>query len=442
MDENPDEENTTATTIVENINATVAAATIENKTEEVLPAALETDASEIPVKFTLLGVVDVTDVTDFKETMLTEFKSALASISKNLGESVKFTSVEPRFMGIVHESGADNYQFYYDVGVALTEDANANAGELLIGAVQEYHSGILEQMQTYKSSDYYYVEDFELCTPSELEANENVNESVFDLCNYDHELISTVIGVVGLSNIQDIDDFNKEMVQVLKDIIGNTQGLTLAGVCKSNCTEDMKLPLVPFIPVYLTSVSFFFQDAVDNKREGQAIDFYYTIDILDKENLSPKSAVLARLEGNDAMSQIYNHIESYTGQELCMTDEGRYSTEPCTRSLGRLSTWQIILISIATIVVFGFLALGIYKILRCRRKPEVNEQAYARRYSRDRKKKKPHKSHRHSRHSHRHSDQNQKRSHHHREKRRHHNSDRHHRSRHRSEYSDDSYDRE
>jgi len=413
MDENPDEENTTATTIVENINATVTAATIENKTEEVLPAALETDASEIPVKFTLLGVVDVTDVTDFKETMLTEFKSALASISKNLGESVKFTSVEPRFMGIVHESGADNYQFYYDVGVALTEDANANAGELLIGAVQEYHSGILEQMQTYKSSDYYYVEDFELCTPSELEANENVNESVFDLCNYDHEVISTVIGVVGLSNIQDIDDFNKEMVQVLKDIIGNTQGLTLAGVY-----------------------------AVDNKREGQAIDFYYTIDILDKENLSPKSAVLARLEGNDAMSQIYNHIESYTGQELCMTDEGRYSTEPCTRSLGRLSTWQIILISIATIVVFGFLALGIYKILRCRRKPEVNEQAYARRYSRDRKKKKPHKSHRHSRHSHRHSDQNQKRSHHHREKRRHHNSDRHCRSRHRSEYSDDSYDRE
>ena len=183
----------------------------------------------------------------------------------------------------------------------------------------------------------------------------------------------------------------------------------------------------------------FSQDADDYKREGQAVDFYYTIDILDKENLSPKSAVLSRLEGNDAMGRIYNHIESYTGQELCMTDDGRYSTEPCTRSQGRMSTWQIVTVSIATIVVLGLLVLGIYMILR-RRKREVKEQAYTRRYSQDRKKRKPHKSHRHSHQSHRHSHRKEKSHHHSQEKRRHRRSNRHNRSRHRSEYSDDSYD--
>lgn len=216
----------------EEINATVAVAAIEIQTEESEAASIDLEASEIPIKFTLLGAVDVKDVTEFKETMLAEFKSALSLISTNLDESIKFTSVEPRFMGILHKSGAENYQFYYDVGVAAM-DGNANAGELLVEAVQEYHSDILEQMQKYKPNDYYYVEDFELCTPSELGVIENVDESVFDLCSYDHELISTVVGVFGLPNNQDVDDFNKEMVEVYKDIIGNTQGLTLAGVCKS-----------------------------------------------------------------------------------------------------------------------------------------------------------------------------------------------------------------
>ena len=219
----------------------------------------------ISVKFTVFGVTDVTDASNFRSVMLLEFKSLLTLISSH-HDGVKFTDITELYARRILQEN-DIFHLYYDVTMVSTDD-DLTPATLLIDATKAYHTDILQKIQEYKEN-YYYVEDFELCTSSE---GGEFDESMFDLCSiYDHELIKVQFGTVGLANDLDVDDFNKELIELYESILGVVDGLMLSGLY-----------------------------ADEPNKTGDVIDFHYTVDILQKEDRSMRSAVIERLDTDDA----------------------------------------------------------------------------------------------------------------------------------------------
>ena len=368
------------------INATNAAV---NATEEVTIASVETDLKQMPIKFTLLDVPYVEDETDFKDVMLQELKGLLAFISSKI-DTIKFTDVKQRYSRRhLQDDIKQNYHFYYDVSLALSTDENPS--EILINAVRDYHALILQEMQ-----EEYYVEDFELCVPNE-EGNDS-EDIMFDLCSYDHQLVSIKLGTVGLpSDLVVVDEFNEETIEVYKDILDDVDGLVLSDVY-----------------------------AKPPKENGNIIDLYYNVDLLPRPpNQDMKSAVRQRLESDDAKGQIFNHVQNYFDTEICVTEEGRYSAEPCVSTRQQMPSWLIAVITITTIILVCTLCIGIeitrryYKTADKEFEDEI--PAFRRRQKSNRSLNKKHHRSKSYHRSHRHSDRRDERpKHHRREKRRHH----------------------
>lgn len=365
----------------------------------------EGNLKRIPVKFTVLVVSNINDPSNFKGAMLAEFKSLLSVISSYM-EGVKFTNVNEHYMPrILQERDVvSSFHFYYDVTVVLS-DASANPGNVLIKAVQQYHTIILQKIQEYKSTNYYYMEDFELCTPSN--GGTNVDESMFDLCSYDHQLVSAQIEVVGLPSDLNIDRFNEDIIGVFQGILSDVGGLVVAGVY-----------------------------ADELKERGDIIEFFYDIDILQRENRNMKSVVTTKLESEDTKDQISNRIQAHTSQEVCITDEGRYSLEPCVSTRSRqmnMPTWQIIAITVAILVLLFtfFICIGLIRRQRRKEREEFNDEVGEFRRGRhvreDKRKRRHREPRRHS--SGRERGKDDRRKHHRPEKRRHHSERRHRRRR-------------
>jgi hypothetical protein len=244
------------------------------------------------------------------------------------------------------------------------------------------------------------VEDFELCVPSEGEIDSET--IIFDLCSYDHQLVNVKLGTVGLPGDLDIDEFNEETIEIYKNILDDVDGLVLSGIYTK-----------------------------DPKENDNTIDFYYTVDLLPRPpDRDMKSAVRQRLESDDAKGQIFNHMQYYFDMEICVTEEGRYSTEQCVSTRQKMPSWQIAVITIATIVLACALGICIWLTHRYHKRDDKKFEneipAFRRRLQSDRthKKHRRSKSHRHSR---RHSDRKDERPRHHRrEKRRHHHRDKRH----------------
>jgi hypothetical protein len=326
-------------------NATNATGVTNATQDAEVTQADEVSLQTIPIKFTLLGVADVTDATDFKfkGAMLAEFKSLLTILSSKSDGGVKFTNVSERHYSRRHlqEETTKNFQFYYDVTVA-SSDVDANPREALIESVKTHHLELLESIQKYKTENYYYVEDFEMCTPSE--GGRAADEGSFDLCSYDHQIVPIQLGAVGLPSDLNVDEFNEELVDVYKGILADVDGLVLAGI-------------------YVDEL----------KEKGNTMDFHYKVDALKLENRNMESPVLSRLESDDAKGQIFNHLESYTNQEICVNEDGRYSLEPCLstrQKQGKLPVWAIATITASIVVVCGLVICRALVIIRRKKHDE------------------------------------------------------------------------
>lgn len=406
-------------------NATKNTSDITNATQaeeeviEVTPSD-EVTVQTLPIKFTLLGVPDVTDdnANKFKDAMLLTFKSLLSLLSSKLSGSVKFTNVSARYNSrriLQQEETMKNFQFYYDIDVA-SSDANANSpGEVLIESVKTHHWELLQSIQEYKKDNYYYVQDFEMCTPSNSEGGSSavtVDGSEFDLCSYEHQIVPIQLGAVGLPNDLNVDKFNEELIGVYKDILVDVNGLTLAGIYPN-----------------------------DLKENGDTFDFHYNVDVLQLENRNMKTLILSRLESDDAIGQIFSHLEAYTSQAICVDDDGRYSLEPCisTRQReGKMPAWQIATITAASIVVLCGFGLWIWLIRRQRKKYDEEFNAEVGQFQRGRHSRagrkrgrsmSHHDSHRRSHDGNDHKDKRRRSSHHRSEKKRHHSEKKHRRQR-------------
>ncbi|KAL3781135.1 hypothetical protein HJC23_001442 [Cyclotella cryptica] len=365
-----------------------------------------TNMQAIPIKFTLMGVSsNVNDqILDFRDAMTKEFKSMLTLISSDV-EGMKFTGVKERFLDDDYRSLrglaaverlAINFEYievdddetqtlhlYYDI-IAVLSDSGIVPGPAIVKAVRQNHLEIMQQIQEYKSDNYYYVDDFDLCTTSREEekaASTDIDDSKFDLCTYDHQLVGIKCAALGLPSDMDEDIFSEELLETYGQILHDVDELVITGMYP-----------------------------VKQEQAGNAIDFYFDVNVLQRDNQNMKPVIMDKLQSDDALSQVLNRVQKYTddeGRELhwCINDDGQYSTEPCVTVPSKrydMPTWKIsTIISVSVVIVFG-LCIWIRIIVRKRAKEskefksnmrDCRRGRHYRQNERERKHKKRHLSH-------------------------------------------------
>ena len=308
------------------------------------PTAMPSTASRsefqtVQVKFTLMGLPnDIPRITDFRAAALGYVKGMLSSLANDIQE-LKITNVKELYIDTIMNQRRDlattdyNYEepnfehnrvfnLYYDV-VLVRENPGQLYGPLLISAVRSRHDEILQNLQQYKPVQYYYTEDFDLCTPSS--GRRTRNDSQFDLCSQNHQLISIKFGVLALPKGVSRYLFKKGIMDMYRSFLSEIDGLQITGLYDGHMEED-----------------------------GNMVDFYYKVNAIRKTR-DMELVVANRLNSQEGKVDILHRLQSYTDEEgrsieWCLTETGRYSTEPCTSIEANMPMWAIATVTIVSVL--------------------------------------------------------------------------------------------
>jgi hypothetical protein len=335
-----------------NLLVGVGGATVSRAPSNMPTTASGTEFQKIPLKFTLMGLPDdIPRISDFRRAAKGYIKEILSYISDDI-DGLKFKEVNERYVDTLLNcrrslstsryvfSFANNtffnfteeedsqehtriYNLYYDA-VAIVPNPNEFYGPLIVETAQYRHAELLQQIQEYDPTQYYYADDFDICTAT----TEDASDRSFDLCSQDHQLVPIKFGVLALPDDMDRDAFKAEAVGILQDVLKGIDGLQMTG---------------------------FYENRVD--VAGKSEDFYFDVDLI-KRNRDMELVISNELNGERKV-EILNRIQSYTneegrGIEWCITDAGRFSAEPCTTTKttnNGMPTWAIVTIALSSALI-------------------------------------------------------------------------------------------
>jgi hypothetical protein len=345
------------------------------------PSAMPTTASgsefqTIPLKLTLMGLPnDIPRISSFREAALSFVKGMLSLIANDI-DGLKITDAKERYIdsvfdrrrdlapavrsvfsmsdynysisGIEEGIGEDHHRIfnlYYDV-VAVVPDPSRLYGPLLIDAAHNRHSEILQQIQEYKPTQYYYAEDFDVCTTAS--GKMIYDDALFDMCTKDHQIVPVKFGVLALPKDIDRDIFKEELIMIYKDLL----------------TGDLQM-------------TGFYGNRIE--EAGKNTDFYFDINVI-QNNRDMDLVIGSKVNSQEGRGEILNRIQSYTNDEgrsiqWCITETGRYSTEPCTTtkaSSQTMPTWAIVTISMICVLVV--LALLLWRCIVVYQRDQEEEE--------------------------------------------------------------------
>lgn len=315
----------------------------------------------LPLKFTLMGLQnDIPRISEFRSASLSYIKGMLALVSIDV-DGLKITDVKEQYIDTLlndrrdlsitrsafsFANGTSSYaliaeeevvkdhtrvfNLYYEA-TAVVADPNKLYGPLLIDIVQNRHSELLQQIQQYKATQYYYAADFDLCTTAS--GKKASTDRSFDLCSQDHQLVSIKFGLTSLPEDMNRDAFKYEVINIYQDILKSIDGIQMTG---------------------------FYEDRIEDV--GQAQEFYFDVKVV-KRNRDYSLIINNELNSQDGKMEVLNRIQSYTNEEgrdieWCITELGRFSPScvaVATTARG-MPEWAIITIAVASaLIVFGLL---------------------------------------------------------------------------------------
>lgn len=317
----------------------------------------------IPLKFTLMGLSnDIPRIRDFRDAAMGFMRGMLTTVSYDI-DGLKVTAVKERYIdsflnrhrGLAtrtrsvinfvygenattdkiesqHQEEDDTrvFNLYYDV--TIVSDSPRRYGPLLIETVRHRHPEILQQIQEYKPTQYYYAENFDLCTTTTGEITDD--DRLFDVCSLDHQMVSIKFGALALPEDMDIDLFKKELMNIYQRVLNEIDGFEMTGMY-----ADEQIEVV-----------------------GKAVDFNFDVNVI-RNDQDMKLVVEAKLQSQSGKTEILYLVQNYTNKEgrdieWCITNAGRYSTNPCAKPSEPtgLPLWIIISIAAASaLLVLGCL---------------------------------------------------------------------------------------
>eukprot|EP00804_Cyclotella_cryptica_P016387 CCRYP_004640-RA/>CCRYP_004640-RA protein AED:0.00 eAED:0.00 QI:289/1/1/1/0/0/2/507/598 len=341
----------------------------------------------IPLKFTLMGISnDIPRIRDFRDAAMGFIKGMLTTVSYDI-DGLKITEVKERYIdsfingsrGLVtitrslvdfvygenatmgdietqHQEEDDTrvFNFYYDVTVV--SDSTELYGPLLIDAVRRRHPEILQQIQEYRPTQYYYAENFDLCTTTTGKMTDD--DRFFDLCSQDHQMVSIKFGALALPEDMDRDLFTKELMQIYQRVLNEINGLEMTGMYADEQIEEV----------------------------GRAVDFYFDVNVI-RNDQDMKFVIENKVQSQDGRMEILYLVQNYTNKEgrdieWCITDAGRFSAKPCAKPAEPtgLPLWIIITIAATSaLLVIGCL-LWILIVTFQRRRDEDEFKNNCRKY--------------------------------------------------------------
>ena len=318
-----------------------------------------TDRSEfqvIPIKFTLMGLPDdIPVISDFRHAAMDHMKNMMATVAKDV-DGLKISDVKEGFVDSVfnnrrrelvgffygenataqelesHQSVDENnriFNLYYDI-ICVVSEPSQNYGPRVIDAVRGRHSELLHQIQEYQPTNFYYADNFDVCTTTSGEKTDD--DRLFDLCSLDHKMAEVKFGALALPDDIDKDMFKITLMEVYQDVLSGIDGFEMTGMYNERVEEI-----------------------------GKAVDFYFDVNAIQKD-VDVQLMLESELQSPDAQTKILEHIKYYTDKEgrgidWCVTAAGRYSTQPCTQpviEVYQMPTWLIITIAASVgVIAFG-----------------------------------------------------------------------------------------
>ena len=327
---------------------------------------MDANLQTFPIKLTLLGVPEVTDIVNFKDAMLDELKGMLSFVSN---DGVGFTDVTEIYLNerrqLRRELGVERLavEFYSatqeTIGVTQTfhlyYDVTAKTGaKRTIELMRHYHSELVQLLHEYKKN-YHYVDDFDVCALSDSSLSVGVaKDQDFDLCSYEHELIPVKFTALGIPKDLDGDLFQNELIGVYNSILGGVEELAMGGLY-----------------------------ADKQVKRGDLRDFYFNVNVIQRDKQSMEQVITNALGSRNGKAQILSNIQNYTNAESlgitwCLTDSGQFSTQPCPVVQKRrfnMPTWQILTIALSMLLLVCGFCLWIYYVVQ-QRKQEQKELHY------------------------------------------------------------------
>lgn len=356
------------------------------------PTAMPTTQSRsefqtIPLKFTLMGLSDdIPRIRDFRDAAMGFIKGMLTTVSYDI-DGFKITEVKERFVdsflngqrglstrtrSVVDFVFGENattenletqqeeddtrvFNFYYDVTVV--SDSTQMYGPLLIDAVRHRHREILQQIQEYKPTQYYYADNFDLCTTTTGKKTDD--DRFFDLCSHDHQMVSLKFSALELPEDMDRDLFKNELMSIYQRVLSEIDGLEMTGMYADEEIEEV----------------------------GKAVDFFFDVNVIRKDQ-DMKFVIENKVQSQDGRMEILYLVQNYTNEEgrdieWCITDAGRYSTASCAKpppEPTQLPLWIIITIAATSALIVLGCVLWICIVTFQRKTEEIEFKNNCRKY--------------------------------------------------------------
>lgn len=319
------------------------------------------DIESVPLRFSLLGLsTAINDISGFKNSMTQELEMALTRVAEDMGlisirlqsnlVAMSSVSVFDRGLSIrnLQDESSESRQtikLYYDFDVV--KEQNQRYGPMLIQAIRDRRDEVLRSLQ---ASTNYYISQFDLCTTSSAGL---YDDSDFDICTLNHEIIPVSFSVSKPHPNIDADDLTQTVLDVYVDVLESIDGLEVANI-------NVKL----------------------SSKTSSTLDISFNVDIIDIDGRNWKTVIERELQSEATKNKIVDNVNAVIidlfgtseGVQVCIDNE--VLTMDCAAVKSKNATlprWAII--AIAT-VSSAIVLCVIISMCVCAYQDHKDEQVY------------------------------------------------------------------